>query len=119
MQKPEPGKGTRRLVKQIVVTYTLEGDPEQKEHTFGLRHTGEGAAVDALVWSSKLMKRLRYEDEKQPGRCVTPEQRSVGPEWRRIGTSGTMDTLANGDDRHHCYWIHDPDCFWFQHCDNI
>jgi hypothetical protein len=141
MNGPEASSGGgRRVVREIVVTYTLEGDSSGKEHTMGLRHSGQGAAVDGVVWSRRLMDRMAYQDQQASGRCVPVETRKGGPEWKKFGNPGPAgsDPTAGGgvestggdnepmvaraaagesDVAGECFWIHDESCIWTVICD--
>lgn len=125
------------------MTYTLDGDDSQAEHTFGIVHRGDGEDVDGLVWSRSLMDRLNYPDAQQPGRCVPVPRKRPGPDdrWERIGdpasetkpatdggkrsssdvaasdveTAATSDVQASAGD---CYWLHKQSCDWIAICDD-
>jgi hypothetical protein len=126
MNQPEPAPSARRIVRKIVITYTLEGDDSKTEHTLGLAHTGGGEVVDGVVWSHKLMNRLRYEDPQRPGQAV-PVTRRPGDrqQWRRVQDDGTASASTasttengNGDtDLEDCIWYHEDSCYWRSFCD--
>lgn len=106
-----------KLVKKIVLTYTLEDDPEQVEQTMTVTHTGKGQVVDGMVWGEALMDKLYYEDagtrEHRPvGR--RPGSESPVEAWSvESGGEKVMMTRSNGRD---CVWLHEPNCFWWEFC---
>jgi hypothetical protein len=127
----QPGNA-RRLVKKIVVTYTLEGEGDQ-EYEYALTHEGDtGAAVNALVWDADLMERLRYADDDRPNGCRKPE-RKPGKGWKgkvtpkgggnggsggNGGNGGEMTASAAGTQAAgECVWVHNPSCEWQMFCD--
>jgi hypothetical protein len=129
---PQAGRN-RPLVRQIVLTYTMEGDPEQKEHTLTLSREGTGAVVDGVVWSRRLMDRLGYLD-RPGGGCEPVQRRPARPEdgWRRrVAAGGGVDATSDDpgtasfsaaatsadDDGRECVWIHSADCRWIEWCD--
>jgi hypothetical protein len=131
MQGPEPtARPARRLVHEIVLRYTLEGDDAGTKHEVTLRSTGGGAAVDGVVWNRELMDRLGYTDA-QPGngRCVPVPQRpsQAADGWERRGgqasrgtksaeTSDMETSLASTQDGVDCIWLHTESCHWISYC---
>ncbi|MGH7464275.1 MAG: hypothetical protein ACREK1_03810, partial [Longimicrobiales bacterium] len=75
----ESGSGTR-IIKEIVVTYRLEGDEEGMERSFRITNSGGGQAVDGVVWSDLLIQKLNYDEN---GRCVPVGKQNPGKgQWR-------------------------------------
>jgi hypothetical protein len=97
MDAPGQAQGGRRVVRRIVLTYTLEDDPSGAEHTMVVERGEAGAVVDGLVWSRRLMERLTYMGE---GGQPVP-QRSGRPDdgWSRRGrqAAGGQGGGGNGD----------------------
>lgn len=136
MNRPvPPARGSRRIVKQIVLTYTLEDDPEQREHTMTLTRRG-GGAVDGVIWSRRLMDRLAYMDgpgsqaqrvTQRPARGEDGWVRSGGQEAAlSVGgdvveagpaESGGMSTMSTGVENPECIWLHQESCSWLSYCD--
>jgi hypothetical protein len=130
MSKPSQQKG-RRIVTRIVITYVLEDDASQQEHTMELSRERGGDVVDGLIWNRKLMDRLAYEDA--PGKCEKPKKRPARPEdgWKRkdsdgaprlttmseeSGGNGNGNGPGDGDGEDDCLWFHEESCTWLKLC---
>lgn len=141
MNRPDPAAEPRRVVTKIVLTYTLEGDASQEEHSVTLSSDGGAAPVDGVIWSRSLMERLGYVDGPE-ARCKPVPRRPARPEdgWRRrgkpesadaesastaavsdVGTAGTTDVsiaaATDSGDNPDCIWLHDQSCTWMSLCD--
>lgn len=92
-----------RLIRKVVFTYRLEGDPEGTERTLTLEHRGSGDAVDAFVLSEDLIRKLGYVDAE--GGC-TPVKAEPGSDWK-------VSTMEKGETvRADCVWVHNVSCDW-------
>ncbi|HSJ30600.1 MAG TPA: hypothetical protein VK933_04140 [Longimicrobiales bacterium] len=96
-----------RLIRKVVFTYRLEGDPEEMERTLTLEHGGSGDAVDAFVLSEELIRKLAYVDAE--GGC-TPVKTAPGSDWK-VSTMEKEETV-----RADCIWVHDLTCEWSEYC---
>jgi hypothetical protein len=132
MDKPgSPAHGERRLVQRIVLTYTLEGDAEQREYTVTLSRDEGGARVDGVVWSRTLMDRLGYQNDQQG--CVPVPRRPARPDdgWRKNGGAAqsrnalsdpaatdltAADATLQGAGEE-CIWLHRETCTWVSWCE--
>jgi hypothetical protein len=119
MQAPQKGS---RKVKRIVITYVEGG----QEYDYTLTHEGgQGADVNALVWDSDLMDKLRYAEPSKPNDCEKPK-RSEGKDWKGKvtkkptgkGEAGmTAAASGAGEGQGDCVYIHKTSCEWGQICD--
>jgi hypothetical protein len=125
MDKPGSAvDGERRLVRRIVLTYTLEGEAAEREHTIALSRDEGGARVDGVVWSRALMDRLGYQNG-QAG-CVPVPRRPARPDdgWRKNGGPvepeqaelSAADATRQGDGEE-CIWLHRETCTWLSWCE--
>jgi hypothetical protein len=127
---PTARTGRRRLVQEIVLRYTIEGDDTGATQEVTLRRSGGGGHVDGVVWSRELMDRLGYVDA-QPGNghCVPVHQRpsQASDGWERRGgqasgaatsaeTSAMETSLASTQDGVDCIWLHTESCHWISYC---
>lgn len=104
--KGEAGSAAR-LIRKMVFTYRLEGDPEEMERTLTLEHAGSGDTVDAVVLSEELIRKLAYVEAD--GGC-TPVKTESGSEWKVSTTEKAESERAD------CVWIHDVTCKWTEFC---
>jgi hypothetical protein len=132
MNKPDPmAAEPRRVVTKIVLTYTLEGDATQEEHSVTLSSDNGGAPVDGVIWSRSLIERLGYTNGEGAG-CKPVPRRRARPEdgWHRRGgrpesaepesaepESAIGTAAADDGDNPDCIWLHDPGCTWLSLCD--
>ena len=111
------GEQARRIIREIVVTYRMSDDPKGEDQKFTIRNTGEGEAVDGVIWNRSLMEKLGYLEGD--GRC-TPVKSGPGKGWEtdlkqpetQTQTQVRMAAAAGGD----CIWLHDETCFWWEYC---
>jgi hypothetical protein len=104
----------RRMVRKIVLTYSVEG--EDTERTVTVTHTEGGQAVDGLILDRKLLNRLFYEDPANNRyRPVDRRPAPRPPEERkwRVEANGGAAAMSSGND---CVWIHDESCNWTEFC---
>lgn len=121
----ETGTSGRKIIREIVVTYRLEGDEKGVDRTFRVTNSGEGQAIDGVIWSDELIGKLNYEKD---GRCVPVEQQNPGKgAWKTTSSttgddttaqrtqlkSGTMQALSA---ERECVWLHDESCIWECYC---
>jgi hypothetical protein len=104
--KGESGSAAR-LIRKVVFTYRIEGDPEGTERTLTLEHGGSGDAVDAFVLSEELIRKLAYLEAD--GGC-TPVKTESGSDWK-VSTMEKEDTV-----RADCIWVHQASCIWQEYC---
>jgi hypothetical protein len=112
----------RRIVRKIVLTYTVEGDPEQKEQTMTLTRESQGKAVDGIVWSRSLMDRLAYLRGAGSQGCEAVQRRPARGDdgWQQNGKpprDGASLTAASDPSRGECIWLHEESCTWIAWCD--
>lgn len=96
-----------RLVTRITVTYRDPADPEGKEETLSVVHSGGGAEVNGVIWSDDLMRKLAYMED---GSCVEPKKITGMDEWKVERTSSSTEV---GSD---CVWLHRLECDWHLYC---
>ena len=114
-----------RIIRKVVFTYRLEGDPDDVERTWTLEHGGDGEVIDGIIWSGALMKKLAYQEQD---RCRAVEKRPGKGDWKRssggaaaqqrqVSTTSEMEAdtstrSSSGD----CIWFHDVNCWWWEYC---
>lgn len=117
-----------RIMRKVVFTYRLEGDPEDVERTWTLEHGGDGEVIDGIIWNGALMKKLAYQEqdtcrevEKRPGkgawkrssgRAAAQQRQVSAPESEKAARADTSTRSSSGD----CIWFHDVNCVWWEYC---
>lgn len=120
------GTSGRKIIREIVVTYRLEGDEKGVDRTFRVTNSGEGQAIDGVIWSDELIAKLNYEQE---GRCVPVGQQNPGKgAWKTTASTADGDTTAQRtqlksatttqalSSARECVWLHDESCIWECYC---
>jgi hypothetical protein len=118
----------RRIVQQVTLTYTMEGDDTERSIT--LRRDGDAGVVDGVVWGQSLMDRLGYLEAQQGAGCrpVTTRPARPGDGWRRDTPQRTAAdpaadveeggaSTADGPADDECIWLHKESCVWISWCD--
>ncbi|MBR9990563.1 MAG: hypothetical protein KFH98_12455 [Gemmatimonadetes bacterium] len=96
-----------KLVRKVVFTYRLEGDPKDMERTFTLEHGGAGEEINGLIWNDDLMRKLAYLEREV---CTEPKKAPGTGDWKVY----SADQKAAGE--RECIWFHDHDCMWWEYC---
>lgn len=98
------------LVSKVVITYRLEGDPEGTERTRTLEHGRGGEALNGLVWSGELMRKVGYLE--RDGSCTEAKKERGTAAWKVYSSEkeGEADGAGN------CFWLHSPSCIWSEYC---
>ena len=121
----ETGMSGRKIIREVVVTYRLEGDEKGEDRTFRITNSGEGQVIDGVIWSDALVEKLNYAED---GRCVPVGRQNPGKgSWkttRSTAADGTESlrtqlksttTQALSSERE-CVWVHDESCMWSCYC---
>jgi hypothetical protein len=108
--KGEDGRQSM-LLRKVVFTYRLEGDPKDMERTFTLEHGGAGDAIDGLVWNDDLMRKLAYLEREV---CTEPKKAQGTGDWKVY--SSNEEKAGAEAEAGKCIWVHDEDCSWWEYC---
>lgn len=116
----------RKIIREIVVTYRLEGDEKGVDRSFRITNSGAGQVIDGVIWSDELIGKLNYAED---GRCVPVGQQKPGKgEWKTTsatadgGTDVQQTQLKSGTTTQalsselECVWLHDENCMWSCYC---
>lgn len=131
-----------KLVTKIVVTYTLDGD----EREFTATHTGNGGAVDGMIWGPSLLNKLFYQEQGNNKYRPVDRKPSSGPgqgEWKvesrgggagqagsggatgsggaaesggEVESGGEMLAMGGPPGGRDCVWLHNENCTWWEFC---
>lgn len=125
-----------RIIRKVVISYRLEGDPEDTERTWTLKHGGAGEVINGLIWNGELMKKVAYLEN---GECRVPEKSPGKGEWktyieesrdnelgllrlllrrllRLFRPSPRFQALSADSGGGDCIWVHEVNCTWWEYC---